>query len=85
MPSDKEILREWMRHPGTQLMAHKLRSAAKGILKQYDTCPPDKLVRYQITRNILLNEIPRIIEDIVNKDEPQAKKWNWRKMLGLTN
>ena len=78
----REIFKDWLKHPGTRLMAHKLRAAAKGLLKSYDTATPEQLERIQVSRWFLNSELPRVIESVMNLEAPPAKRtWFFTKWL----
>lgn len=85
--SEREILREWVSHPGTKIIANKLNRVARGaILKQTRLSPfthADEIVKCQQLRYVLNILIPQIIEDIANYDESAytkqiegVKRWN---------
>lgn len=54
-----------------------------GVLRKYDKCKPEELIRYQMLRAVLNEEIPRIIDGLVNPTQDE-KKFDWRRLLGLT-
>ena len=75
-----ERAREWLSHPFTKHVAGKLRVASKGVLRKYDKCTPEELLRYQMLRELLNKEIPRIIDSMANP--PTVKtKWDWFKSI----
>jgi hypothetical protein len=80
----REILRDWLRHPGTRLMASKLRAAAKGLLRKYDSADPETFQRIQVSRWFLNYELPRVIESVMNSGEEEPapeEKWTFFKWL----
>lgn len=74
-----ERCREWLSHPFTKHVARKLAAASKGVLRKYDKCTPEELLRYQLLRELLNAEIPRIVESMANP--PSKKRWDWRKAI----
>ena len=77
--TEQEIIKEWLRHPGTKLITRKMRAASKGVLRKYDRCEPEKLIRLQMLRQVINSEIPRMIDGMLTKEN----KWDWRNFLGL--
>lgn len=82
MQSDADLIRDWLRHPAAKLVAKKFRKAAKDALRKYDSCADEKeLYRLQITRKVLLNTIPDLLDGMTHK--PEEKPFGWRRFLGL--
>ncbi|KAB0668949.1 hypothetical protein F6V30_14015 [Oryzomonas sagensis] len=84
---ERELMREWVQHPGAALIAGKLRGQARMALKrQLDADPytqPDEIKRNQQLRYVLTVMLPGIIEGIVNYDPaavdkkvPLKKRWS---------
>ena len=65
------------------MVAQKLKESSKQQLRKYDRCTGDELVKIQMTRHVLNNVLPELIERIVNYKEPEKKRLNWRRLLGL--
>jgi DNA repair exonuclease SbcCD ATPase subunit len=72
----------------------KLIATAEEMQRQYDTIDfarePEKAIRIQMYRRIVMQEIPRMIENIMNHDRPEDrgrfKFWTWLKTrLALTS
>jgi hypothetical protein len=73
----REVIEDWLKHPGTRLVARKLRVAAKGMLREYDKADdPDRVRRIQISRWFIVSELPRMIEAIMNEQRP-PRSWTW--------
>lgn len=78
---EKKILQDWVKHPGTKLMARKLQSIAKASIREqlkYDPyTEPDQIMKAKQLRFLLKKTLPDIIEKIVNYKEPVTKpKWS---------
>ena len=80
--TEAQAVRDCLQTPGARVIARKLRQASKGVLKKYDKCKPEDLVRHQILRAVLNEELPRIIEGLVNPKE-EKKKFDWKSVLRL--
>lgn len=83
---EKEILREWVKHPGTKIMAEKLRQIAKATIReQLDYDPysePERIMKAKQLRYVIKVVIPEILEKIINYQEPITKpKWSILKLF----
>ena len=81
--TEQQTVKDCLATPGARIIARKLRQASRGVLRKYDKCKPDELVRYQMLRAVLNEEIPRILDGLVNPTQDE-KKFDWRRLLGLT-
>lgn len=81
--TEQQAVKDCLATPGARIIAKKLRQASKGVLRKYDKCKPEELVRYQMLRAVLNEEIPRILDGLVNPTQDE-KKFDWRRLLGLT-
>ena len=82
MQSEAQIIRDWLRHPGTKIVAERLKQASKGAMRKYDKCTDkEEMLRIQMTRQIFNNTIPGLIDSLAH--EPKKAKFDWRKLLGL--
>jgi hypothetical protein len=81
--AEKEILKGDLKRPGVQLVFSKLIKAAETLpekhIREYDE---SKKARIQALYEVLHDEIPRIMETIMNADfellkvkNPSARKW----------
>jgi len=80
--TEQQAVKDCLQTPGARIIARKLKQASKSVLKKYDKCKPEELIRYQMLRAVLNEELPRIIEGIINPPE-ENKRFDWRKMLRL--
>lgn len=81
--TEQQAVKDCLATPGAGIIARKLRQASRGVLRKYDKCKPEELVRYQMLRAVLNEEIPRILDGLVNPTQDE-KKFDWRRLLGLT-
>lgn len=81
--TEQQAVKDCLATPGARIVARKLRQASRGVLRKYDKCKPEELIRYQMLRAVLNDEIPRIIDGLVNPTQDE-KKFDWRRLLGLT-
>ena len=81
--TEQQTVKDCLATPGARIVARKLRQASRGVLRKYDKCKPEELVRYQMLRAVLNEEIPRILDGLVNPTQDE-KKFDWRRLLGLT-
>ena len=81
--TEQQAVKDCLATPGARIVARKLRQASRGVLRKYDKCKPEELVRYQMLRAVLNEEIPRILDGLVNPTQDE-KKFDWRRLLGLT-
>jgi GTP cyclohydrolase I len=74
-------MRNWLAHPGTQLMVKKLKDTADKALLEYDeaifTGNIEKAQRIAITRWFINKELPRIVEFHINPPPPAPKRWKF--------
>lgn len=83
--SEQQAVKDCLATPGAKILAEKLQAASAAALAKYDRCKPEELPKLQIMRWLINEEFPRIIEGIVNPaEEPKEKRFNWRKLVGLT-
>ena len=78
--TEAQLVKDCLMSPGARIIARKLRQASKGTLRRYDKCKPEELVRYQMLREIINRELPRIIDGLVNTP-PVKSRWNWLKVI----
>lgn len=81
--TEQQAVKDCLATPGAKIVAKKLRQASKSVLRKYDKCKPEELIRYQMLRAVLNEEIPRILDGLVNPTQDE-KKFDWRRLLGLT-
>ena len=81
--TEQQAVKDCLATPGAKIVTKKLRQAARGVLRKYDKCKPEELIRYQMLRAVLNEEIPRILDGLVNPTQDE-KKFDWRRLLGLT-
>ena len=69
---EREKLQEWIDHPGTRIVAQKLKCVARAALKRQIALnpytDPDKIMQSKQLRHVLNRLLPEIIEGIVNYD-----------------
>lgn len=82
---EKAILVRALDNPGVQIIFLKLKNMAKASIYDYDNCDFDTergrevAHRIQARRYVILQEIPRIIDEIINVDLPRVDgKRSWR-------
>lgn len=82
---EKAILVKAFASPGVQLIFTKLKDSAKLSLYDYDNCDFDTergremAHRIQARRYVILTELPKIIDEIINVDIPlENGKKAWR-------
>ncbi|MDD2898982.1 MAG: hypothetical protein PHI31_09745 [Desulfuromonadaceae bacterium] len=87
---EKALLVKGLDHPGTQMIFIKLKDMARASIHDYDTCDfnteqgREKAQRIQARRYVILTEIPRIIDEIINVDLPLEENLKpWRFSLWL--
>lgn len=84
MNSKQVLLLQGMAQPGFKLVMQELRKYADNQTEKYDDInvltDPGAMMRVQITRDVILNGIPGILEEIMNKDKP-APKWSFMEWL----
>lgn len=83
---EKVLLKQWLQHPGTKLMAEKLRQIAKATLREQLKCDPylepDQIMKAKQLRFVLKKTLPDMIEKIVNYKEPVDKpRWTIAKLF----
>lgn len=88
---EKELLVKGLEHPGTQMIMIKLQAAARASMLDYDNCDfatergREVAHRIQARRYVILTEIPRMIDEIINVDIPRAEsgrnKWRFNAWL----
>ena len=75
---EQEILREWVHHPGTRLMAQKLRKEVKRAkIRQLEFDPytqPDEIMKCKHFIFVLTVYLPKLIEGIVNYEATAIDK-----------
>jgi hypothetical protein len=82
---EKALLTKGFEHPGTQMIFIKLREMARASMHDYDLCNFDTeqgremAHRIQARRYVILTEIPKMIDEIINVDiPPENGKKQWR-------
>lgn len=76
---EKAALLRAFEHPGTQMIFLKLKDAAKASMYDYDNCDfatdrgREMAHRIQARRYVILQEIPRMIDEIINVDIPREE------------
>jgi len=87
---EKEMLAKALATPGVQLIFVKLKDMAKASLYDYDNCDfstdrgKEMAHRIQARRYVILQEIPRMVDTIINVDIPMVegrKKWRFNTFL----
>ena len=91
---EKALLIKGMEHPGAQMIFIKLRDMAKASMHDYDNCDfatergREVAHRIQARRYVILTEIPRMIDEIINVDLPRRedgrRKWRFTAWLEQT-
>ena len=75
---ERELMRDFVQHPGAKLLAARLRKTSREALKrQLDSDPytdPDKIKQNQQLRYVLNIMLPGIIEGICNFDPSTPDK-----------
>ena len=75
---EREKLQEWIDHPGTRIVALKLKCVARAALKRQIALnpytDPDKIMQSKQLRHVLNRLLPEIIEGIVNYDPDTIDK-----------
>jgi hypothetical protein len=79
---ERQAVKDCLATPGAKILLGKLRAASVGTLRKYDKCKPEELIRLQMLRAIINDELPRIIESIINPPQTE-KRFDWRKMIGI--
>lgn len=84
MTQEQAILRGEMARPGFQLIMTRLQEHAEDLQREYDTVnfaiDPGRAMHIQITRDVIQNGVPRIIEGIMNADQPETR-WTFKGWL----
>jgi hypothetical protein len=87
---EKVLLVKGFEHPGTQMIFLKLKDMARASLHDYDNCDfatergREMAHRIQARRYVILQEIPRIIDEIINVNMPREdgkKVWKFNAWL----
>lgn len=74
--SMKDQMQEWLEHPGTKIILKKLMESGERAQSKYDKAKTHKdFIRLQIYRSVVLTQIPKVIEELV--EEPGWKFWKW--------
>ena len=75
---EKEIIKDWLKHPGTKLMAARLRKASRIMLRGYDDAIYNNQIelarRLSISRRFINKELPEMIGRVMDYDSD--KKWS---------
>lgn len=86
LQQEKIVVIKALENPGTQLVFAKLRDMAKASIYDYDNCDfstsrgREMAQRIQARRYVILKEIPRMLDEIVNVDLPRIdgkKAWSF--------
>lgn len=91
MTTEKMYMLQAMATPGYQLLMARLQAVADAMQAEYDRVDvitePGRIMHIQVTRDVIQNAIPRIMEEIVNQDElPEKPRWTffgWLRSLSL--
>lgn len=87
---EKALLVKAFEHPGTQLIFTKMKDRAKASLHDLEKCDVDTesgremFHRIQARRYVILQEIPELINEIINVDLPREqgkKRWSFNLWL----
>jgi len=88
---EKELLVKGFNDPGVQMIFLKLKDMARASMHDYDNCDfatergREVAHRIQARRYVILTEIPRIIDEIINVDLPRRvdgrQKWRFNTFL----
>ena len=79
---ERDLLISGLEHPGFQLLMVKLNKAATDALADYDACNffnaegIEKAQTAQAFRRIIITEIPRVCEALINIEKPE-KPWSF--------
>jgi len=70
--------------PGFQLIMKRLQDVADKMQAEYDTVDfatdPGRAMHIQVTRDVIQNGIPRIMEGMLNTDQPEVR-WTFKGWL----
>lgn len=84
MTQNQAIITAWLARDDTKLVLGKLRLVSDALQTKYDTVDfannPGNAMSIQITRDVINNTIPRIIEGFMNEDKPEPR-WSFRAWL----
>lgn len=84
MTQEQAILLGEMARPGFQIIMTRLQQVADKMQAEYDTVDfatdPGRAMHIQITRDVIQNGIPRILEGIMNADQPE-QRWTFKGWL----
>ena len=80
MTRDQAILSTELARPGFQLIMARLNAYADKLGEEYDSvdfvAEPGRAMHIQVTRDVIQNGIPKILEDIMNIDKPiEIPRW----------
>lgn len=88
---EKELLVKGFNDPGVQMIFLKLKDMARASMHDYDNCDfatergREVAHRIQARRYVILTEIPRMIDEIINVDIPRTEsgrqKWRFSAFL----
>lgn len=84
MTTNQMLITQAMAQPGFQLIMSKLQEEADKLQAEYDfidfVAEPGRAMHTQVTRDVIQNAIPRIMESIMNADRPQPA-WTFKGWL----
>lgn len=84
MTTEQMLITQAMAQPGFQLIMKRLADVAAKMQAEYDTIDfasePGRAMHIQITRDVIQNGIPRIMEGILNIDQPEVR-WTFKGWL----
>ena len=91
---EKALLVKGFNDPGVQMIFIKLKDMARASMHDYDNCDfatetgREVAHRIQARRYVILTEIPRMIDEIINVDVPRREdgrqKWKFNAWLEQT-
>jgi hypothetical protein len=84
MTNDAMLMTQASATPGFQLIMTRLQDVADKMQTEYDTVDfatdPGRAMHIQVTRDVIQNGIPRIMEQIMNSDQPEPR-WTFKGWL----
>lgn len=84
MTTEQALITQALASPGFQLIMTRLQEVADKMQQEYDTvdfaAEPGRAMHIQITRDVIQNGIPRIIEQFMNVEKPEPR-WTFKGWL----
>lgn len=81
MTRDEAMITAWLAREDTQMVMGKLQAVAEALQKDYDdirvVSDPKLVLQTHITRDVIQNTIPRIIEGFMNSGKPEPR-WSFK-------